>query len=214
MISLEDGQKLKSIDSNIIDRASIKSKKKKKKIKKKKEKKCSGLKELLEQIKEEKEEKILKEKAKTQKIEPNKKYENLDSKDLMNIINNSECCTTVTNLSHDDFYEFPKYYSSNKYDSFIIRPNYLIKKMEIGDDDKNEKEYIINDKKKISSPICDYFEGMDKILRKTYKDNIDMTHSLNFIKKEDLMSSFKTNNDQIKDINIINKFNYYINPED
>ena len=45
--------------------------------------------------------------------------------------------------------------------------------------------------RKMSSPLCCYFEGYDKFLSKTQKTNIDMNNSQNFVKKEVYYSSSK-----------------------
>ena len=51
--------------------------------------------------------------------------------------------------------------------------------------DSNETKSIYEERqRKMSSPICFYYDGSDKILSKMFKNNIDIKNSINFIKKE------------------------------
>lgn len=237
-IEKEDKTQINNTINNESQSQAIKIKKKKKKSKKVKEKKCNGLKELLEQIKEEKLEKSKKEqeklKEKNLNLDINKKEEpllisavpspteNEDKnkdyiiKDNLNIINSSVSGTTVATLSHDDINEFQKFnfdkYSdcSNKFEYNDLKPNFLMKNYEISEDEKIEDEQQFHNKRKISSPICDYYCGFDKILSETHKGSVDLTNSMNFIKKEDLISNkCMINNPNINN----NDLNYYINSE-
>ena len=207
-IDVKDNSLLNKIDSEEIKPVINKAKKKKKKSKKQKEKKCAGLKELLEQIKEEKLEKIRKEQEKERiQNESNTKSqinltksENIDKnkdcsvKDYINIFNNSVSGTTTATLSLDDFNEFQKLNfdksseNSNRFEYSELKPNYLMKNSENSEDEKIDDEKYFK-KRKISSPICDYFEGFDKFLSETHKGSVDLTNSMNFIKKEDFISS-------------------------
>ena len=194
-----------------------KLKKKKKKVKIVKEKKCSGLKELLEQISEEKKVKIQKEKEKKDKneiklkIKIDKKEETLVSsgipspienedknkdysiKDQINIFNNSISGTTVATLSYEDSIDFQKFNYDKYSDGSIkceyndLKPSYLTKNFEILEENKDDLQLCKI--RKYSSPICDYFDGFDKILREKTKGSIDLTNSSNFIRKEDFISS-------------------------
>ena len=237
-IEKEDKTQINNTINNESQSQAIKIKKKKKKSKKVKEKKCNGLKELLEQIKEEKLEKSKKEqeklKEKNLNLDINKKEEpllisgvpspteNEDKnkdyiiKDNLNIINSSVSGTTVATLSHDDINEFQKFnfdkYSdcSNKFEYNDLKPNFLMKNYEISEDEKIEDEQQFHNKRKISSPICDYYCGFDKILSETHKGSVDLTNSMNFIKKEDLISNkCMINNPNTNN----NDLNYYINSE-
>ena len=196
-------ENIENEEKNVLDKIntsneppSTKPKKKKKKIKKQKEKKCNGLKELLEQINQEKLEKIKKAQEKKEKekkivkensqgqtstniIQNENEEKNKDLiKDYINIFNNSVSGTTTT-LSHDDFNELQKINFDNSENSNKI------KNLEISEDEKIEEEQHFYKKRKISSPICDYYDGCDKYLSETHKGSIDMTNSMNFIKKED-----------------------------
>ena len=204
-------------------------KKKKKKVKKQKEKKCNGLKELLEQINQEKlkklkkaqekeKKKIIKEESKIKSseviIQNDNEEKNKEKKDYINIVNNSISGTTVETSSPEDFNEFQKFNfdknieNINKIEYFDLKPNYLIKNLDI-EDEKFDEE---NNKRKISSPICDYYDGCDKVLSEIHKGSIDMSNSMNFIKKEDFIpSNFYMNNNNFN--NNYNDLNNYINPD-
>ena len=224
-IVIEDKNKLNTINTEVEKLPSKKVKKIKKKLKK--QKKCTGLKELLEQIKQEKLEKtkLQQEKEGKESQEKNKKEseiiiqnENEEKnkeyiiKDYSNIFNSSISGTTIATLSHDDTNEFQKLITDipNKFEFNDLKPNFLIKNSELFVDEKNEEEQAYKDQK-ISSPICYYFEGLDKILRETHKGTVDMTNSKNFIKKEDFICSDSLNNNSCN--NIYND-NYFINPEE
>ena len=230
-VEIEEKDQLNTIKVTTAQLPTIKPKKFKKKSKKPKEKKCKGLKELLEQINQEKIEKnkTAKEKDKNENlikdiIEESKKIlsqnENEDKniiKDYLNNFNNSISGTTVATLSIDDLNDFQKFNFEknsdiyNKYEYNGLKPNYLIKNIDIYEDEKFEGEQN-NIKRKISSPIYDYYEGFDKILCETHKGSVDMTNSMNFIKKEDFISSgsFANNNLNYN----YNDLNYFINPEE
>ena len=227
-IDVKDNSLLNKIDSEEIKPVINKAKKKKKKSKKQKEKKCAGLKELLEQIKEEKLEKIRKEQEKERiqnesntksqinltKSENEDKNKDCSVKDYINIFNNSVSGTTTATLSLDDFNEFQKLNfdksseNSNRFEYSELKPNYLMKNSENSEDEKIDDEQYFK-KRKISSPICDYYEGFDKFLSETHKGSVDLTNSMNFIKKEDFISS----NRFINNSTYNNDINYYINPE-
>lgn len=208
---------------------STKSKKKKKKLKKPKEKKCTGLKELLEQINQERleKEKIkvgkkldenFKSQSKTEEILHQNEDKNKENaiKEPINNFNSFTSGTTAATSSHyDDLNEiqknnFDKYFeNSYKLEYIDLKPNYLIKNSDFSEDDnKNDEEKSIIERK-ISSPIFDYYDGFDKILSETHKGSVDMTNSMNFIKKKDFISnnSFTNtyNNKNFMDSNIFNK---------
>ena len=218
-----------NIINDIPDPVINKIKIKKKKSKKPKEKKCKGLKELLEQINKEKEEKRKKQEEKknlkidtTLGVEPQANSGSLTPiesedrgkdfmiKDYLNAINNSVSGTTVATLSHEDEFQkfnFDKYSSLSKFEYGDLRPNFLMKGSELSDEEKyREESYYC--KRKMSSPICDYYCGFDKILSEMHKGSVDMSNSMNFIKKEDFISSSMCMNN-----NNINDLNYYFSPE-
>ena len=221
---------INTINNTSNQSPSTEIKKKKKKVKKQKEKKCSGLKELLEQINQEKLEKIKKAQEKQKKkiikkeskiksseviIQNDNEEKNKEKKDYINIINNSISGTTVATLSPEDFNEYQKFNfdknieNINKFKYFDLKPNYLIKNIDIEDEKVDEE----NNKRKISSPICDYYDGCDKILSEMHQGSIDMSNSMNFIKKEDLIpSNFYMNNNNFNNNNY-NDLNNYINPD-
>ena len=163
-------------------------KKTKKKIKKKKtEKACRNLKELLEQMEqEEKDKKLLKKKNLKSK-------EEIEEKNI-NTNNKSTSGTTTGTLSLDDN-NMPNYLlinNNNTNDNIISQ-----KKTELIDDNFNKK-------RKMSSPIFDYYIGCDKILSREKEGSIDITNSLNFVDKKKFIPSFSD-----KEINKI-----YVNPKD
>ena len=197
---------LNTIDSLVTQPISNKKKNLKKKPKKAKEKKCAGLKDLLHQISLEKIKKIQKNEPnknkKTQKIDSNqcKNYieeENKDSdiKDSINNFNRTTSGTTSTSLSQN----------SIKFENIDLGPNYIIKNLESFDDEKIDEEQI-NNKRQFSSPIFDYYNGYDKILNEIHKNSIDMTNSLNFIKKEDFISSASLTNKGKTNFNDLSSF--------
>ena len=224
----EDSLQMNTINA-ISDPVVNKIKKKKKKSKKPKEKKCKGLKELLEQINKEKEEKRKKEEEKknlkidtTLGVEPQTNSGSLTPiesedrgkdfmvKDYLNAINNSVSGTTVATLSHEDEFQkfnFDRYSSLSKFEYGDLGPNFLMKASELSDEEKNREESYYCKRKK-SSPICDYYCGYDKILSEMHKGSVDMSNSMNFIKKEDLISSSMSMNN-----NNFNDLIYYFNPE-
>jgi len=225
----EENLQMNTINA-ISDPVVNKKKKKKKKSKKPKEKKCKDLKELLEQIDKEKEEKLKKQEEKkklkidtTSLVEPQANSGSLTPiesedrgkdfmiKDYLNAINNSVSGTTVATLSHEDEFQksnFDRYSSLSKFEYGDLRPNYLMKACELSDEEKNREEEPYYCKRKKSSPICDYYCGFDKILSEMHKGSVDMSNSMNFIKKEDLISSSMCMNN-----NNFNDLNYFFNPE-
>lgn len=225
----EENLQMNTINA-ISDPVVNKIKKKKKKSKKPKEKKCKDLKELLEQINKEKEEKLKKQEEKkklkidtTSLVEPQANSGSLTPiesedrgkdfmiKDYLNAINNSVSGTTVATLSHEDEFQksnFDRYSSLSKFEYGDLRPNYLMKACELSDEEKNREEEPYYCKRKKSSPICDYYCGFDKILSEMHKGSVDMSNSMNFIKKEDLISSSMCMNN-----NNFNDLNYFFNPE-
>ena len=225
----EENLQMNTINA-ISDPVVNKIKKKKKKSKKPKEKKCKDLKELLEQIYKEKEEKPKKQEEKknlkintTSVVKPQANSGSLTPvesedrgkdfmiKDYLNAINNSVSGTTVATLSHEDEFQksnFDRYSSLSKFEYGDLRPNYLMKACELSDEEKNREEDPYYCKRKKSSPICDYYCGFDKILSEMHIGSVDMSNSMNFIKKEDLISSSVCMNN-----NNFNDLNYVFNPE-
>jgi hypothetical protein len=225
----EENLQMNTINA-ILDPVVNKIKKKKKKSKKPKEKKCKDLKELLDQINKEKEEKLKKQEEKKNlkidippvvepqansgsltPIESEDRGKDFMIKDYLNAINNSVSGTTVATLSHEDEFQkfnFDRYSSLSKFEYGDLRPNYLVKTSELSDEEKNREDEPYYCKRKKSSPICDYYCGYDKILSEMHKGSVDMSNSMNFIKKEDFISSnVCMNNNNFSDLN------YYFNPE-
>ena len=127
----------------------------KKKIKKKKsEKACKNLKELLEQMQQEENEKKL---LKKKNLKSNEEKEEKN----ININNKSTSGTTTGTLSLDDNY-MPNYLLINNNNNNENNSN---------SSEKNElTEEKITIKRKMSSPIFDYYIGCDKFLSKEIKD--------------------------------------------
>ena len=75
--------------------------------------------------------------------------------------------------------------------------------------DSNETKSIYEERqRKMSSPICFYYDGSDKILSKMFKNNIDIKNSINFIKKEVLFNkSSKIIYNMKKNNKFYNEFN-------
>ena len=199
-IEVHDQDSIK-IETSVANPPLKKKKMKKKKTKNLKEKKCSGLKELLNQINQQKLEKMKKTKEKgkiecinNEDINMNKNSVEEKNKENINIINRTISGTTLPSLSEN----------SNKFESIDLKTNYIKKHLESIEDEIFENEIPTN-KRKFSSPIFSYYEGFDKILIETQKNSIDMTNSLNFVKKEDFFSSHRSINNN--NSNIINDYN-------
>ena len=173
---------IKNQESNTSEIKPKKIKKKKKAKKKKPEKECKNLKELLDEIKQEKDQKLLKEKKLKEKkkaIEENQLKENL------NFINRSTSCTTTGASSLDDF----------------NLPNYLlINNNDISENEPSEESF--NKKRKMSSPIFNYYNGYDKFLSSEKELSIDLTNSANFIEKNKFITSYELNELNTNHINI------------
>ena len=200
----EEKEKINN-DKNKTPKKSTKKIKKKKKGKKKKpEKEYKNLKELLDDINKEKEEKLLKEKKlkekEDKKKEEEKEKDEIQIKENINITNSISGTTTGT-LSLDDF-----------------MPNYLL----INNNDNSENDFNEEDffkKRKMSSPIFDYYNGYDKFLSQEKEGSIDLKNSVNFVEKNKFISSCELNlsklniNQKENDVkdknvnNINNKFN-------
>ena len=193
----EDQKDLITNQNNSEKKSTKKIKKSKKAKKKKPQKECKNLKELLEEIKQEKEQKLLKEKKLKEK---KKEKEENKLKDNLNFINRSTSCATTGTSSLDDF----------------NLPNYLL----INNNDISENvisDENVNKKRKMSSPIFDYYNGCDKYLSTEKEGSIDLTNSANFIEKNKFISSYELNsnpkninpnlNEVIEKNNNENKFN-------
>ena len=156
-----------------------KSKKNSKKNKKPK-KKYTGLKDLLNDINKEK------------IIRTNKKNTDKNSKEKIDDseINFSEKLENETKTR--DITEI----DSNEFTEFSISPISEIRspsqKFFSMTPIENEQFNNINDnnKRKMTFPICDYFKGCDKFLSETETSTIDLSTSLNFIKKEKFEENF------------------------
>ena len=192
-------------EKNKTPKKSTKKIKKKKKVKKKKpEKEYKNLKELLDDINKEKEEKLLKEKKlkekedKKKEKEEEKDKEEIQIKENVNITNSIS--TTAGTLSLDDF-----------------MPNYLlINNNDNSENDLNEEDFI--KKRKMSSPIFDYYNGYDKFFSQEKEGSIDLKNSVNFVEKNKFISSCELNLSKLninpkesdvkdKNVNNNNKFN-------
>lgn len=190
-------EKKKEEINQTLNTSSIKKpkklKKKKKAKKKKPEKECKNLKELLEQIKKENDEKILKGKKFNERNKEYKEFHEEDKEEILikeslNPNNKSTSGTTTGTLSLDD----------NNI------PNYrMIKNNDIIEAQINEN--IFEKRRKMSSPILEYYKGYDKFLSMEKEGSIDLARSMNFIEKNKFISSFNKNKK-------INKL--YINPKD
>ena len=58
--------------------------------------------------------------------------------------------------------------------------------------------------------MSDYYQGLDKILAQAHKWRVDMTNTMNFIKKGDFISSGSF----INKIKNYNDLKYFISPEE
>ena len=72
--------------------------------------------------------------------------------------------------------------------------------------------------RKMSSPLCFYFDGSDAVLSKTHSSYIDLNNSLNFVKKESLFGGSTKLISRLNKNTIINKeikpnLNYNLNSE-
>ena len=164
----------------------VKGKKKSKKLKQ--EKHYKNLKELLDDIEEEKNSKTSKEKkeAKIQKEEI--KIEEIPIKDCLSIYNLSVSGTTVGSLSLDG----NENYSRRNTIELKIRPNFILKSgFEKNEEEINEDNNYI--KRKMSSPIFDYYNGFDNFFNNenNEKIDIDINKSSNFVKKSKIIEEAK-----------------------
>jgi hypothetical protein len=204
----EEKEKINN-EKNKTPKKSTKKIKKKKKVKKKKPvKEYKNLKELLDDINKEKEEKLLKEKKLKEKDDKKKeKEEEIQIKENINITNSISGTTTGT-LSLDDF-----------------MPNYLL----INNNDTNDNsEKDLNEegffkKRKMSSPIFDYYNGYDKFFSQEKESSIDLKNSVNFVEKNKFISSCELNlsklninpkESDVKDKNVNNNNNNLFNEND
>ena len=76
--------------------------------------------------------------------------------------------------------------------------------------DSSNKSYIEYQEKqrKLSSPLCCYYDGSDIYLSKRHKNIIDLDNSLNFIRKDSFFNnSDNINNNKINDDNVIHNLN-------
>jgi hypothetical protein len=86
--------------------------------------------------------------------------------------------------------------------------------------DSNESKSIYEERKrKISSPICFYYNGSDEYLSKIFKNNIDINNSNNFVKKEDIINKSSKIINHININNMLNNvfynnLNYYLYKND
>ena len=182
---------LKELLDQIAEEKLAKSKKEKEKEEKEKEK----VKEKKLNIEINKKDESLINSCISSPIENEGKNKEYSVKDHINIINNSVSGTTVATSYIEDFNDCQKFNYDKYSDGSIkceyndLRPNYLLKNFETSEDDKIDDDLQFHNKRKKSSPICDYYNGFDKILSETHKGSVDLANSFNFIKKEDLISS-------------------------
>lgn len=194
---------------NIIEpstkKSSKKMKKKKKSTKVKEEKPCKNLKELLDYINRKKSINIKKNKS------PNKEGEEIVIKDSFKTYRKSTSGTTVDSSSQegvDFYYVEPIHIELKPKYNFIFKTYYSL-----------NEENLIEGKIKATSPMYEYYKGCDEILKKEFKEIIDLNKNKNFLKKSELINIVKeteiiekigvnTNNRQLK---IENKFNNNFN---
>ena len=184
---------LKELLDQIAEEKLAKSKKEKEKEKKEKEK--EKVKEKKLNIEINKKDESLINSCISSPIENEGKNKEYSLKDHINIINNSVSGTTVATSYIEDFNDCQRFNYDKYSDGYIkceyndLRPNYLLKNFETSEDDKIDDDLYFHNKRKKSSPICDYYNGFDKILSEIHKGSVDLANSFNFIKKEDLISS-------------------------
>ena len=65
---------------------------------------------------------------------------------------------------------------------------------------------IYDNQRKMSSPLCDYYNGFDKHLSRSFKSTVDLQNSSNYIKKEEFFSPEKSIN-KLNNMNIEKKEN-------
>ena len=187
--------KNENISVGNIDPLNTQVKKKKKTNKnktlnKKSNKKYVGLKDLLDDIN--------KNKNITKKviITDNNLNEKNDISEIKNS-ENLEICNETKDASESDFNEFSKKITS-----------------------KENEQINDNDKIKTNFSICDYYNGYDKYLSGSEISTINLSNSLNYIKKEKFIENFSEENNNL-DINekedfvnnnlIINKNDSFVN---
>jgi hypothetical protein len=186
---------LRELLDQITEEKLEKNKKEQEKKEEKKEKKNKKTKEIKFKIEINKKEEPSTSPNILSPLENEDKNKDNQAKDHNNIFNSSVSGTTVATLSYEDFNEFQKFnydkYSDgpNKCEYNDLRPNFLLKNLETSEDEKNEDILQIRVKRKKSSPIFDYYDGFDKILSETHKGSVDLENSLNFIKKNEFISS-------------------------
>ena len=86
-------------------------------------------------------------------------------------------------------------------------------------DSEKSKSIYEERKRKISSPICFYYNGSDEYLSKIFKNNIDINNSNNFVKKEDIINKSSKIINHININNMLNNvfynnLNYYLYKND
>ena len=169
-------------------KATKKTKAKKKSKKLKQEKHYKNLKELLEDMKQEEISKTSKEKKEKENPKEEIKMEEIPIKDCLSINNQSISGTTVCSLSLDG----NENYSRRNTIELIIKPNFILKSgFEKNEEEINEDNNYI--KRKMSSPIFDYYNGFDNFLNKenNEKIDIDINKSSNFVKKSKFIEEAK-----------------------
>ena len=167
----------------------------KKKQKQKSKKKYSGLKDLLDDIKKEKITQT------NQKIsEENTNEKNDDSE--INFPEKLEIETKAGDVSESDINEFKEFFISPKSEIKSPRQKNFFRKMTSIENEQLNN--LNNDKRKMTFSICDYYSGYDKYLSETENSTIDLSSSLNFIKKEKFEENFS---EEIENNNSNNNIN-------
>ena len=74
--------------------------------------------------------------------------------------------------------------------------------------DSSNKSYIeYQEKRKLSSPLCCYYDGSDIYLSQRQKNIIDLDNSQNFIRKDSIFNNSEKINNKINDVNDIHNLN-------
>ena len=182
-----------------------KKKKKTKKITKKKQKskkKYTGLKDLLDDISNKNATRTNK---KDSELKPNEKTDDSE----INFSEKIEIETGAEDVSESDLNEFGELSISSKTEintPTISHENFSRKTTSIENEQLNNIN-TNNNKRKIINSICDYYNGCDKFLSETETSTIDLSNSLNFIKKEKFEENFSEEiENNISNININEDF--------
>ena len=95
-------------------------------------------------------------------------------------------------VSESDINEFGEFCTSPKPEIKSPHHKNFFRKMTPENEQFNN---LNNDKKKMTFSICDYYSGYDKYLSETENSTIDLSTSLNFVKKEKFEENFSEENE-------------------